>query len=479
MNATKFTFYTSLCSFLLLPQISFGAEIKLDKDKSVSTELSIYNNNLGFVKDTRKIELPSGKSIIAFEGVASRIKPETAMLQGQDITVIEQNYDYNLLTAHNILEASVGKSVKTAMTDPETGKDVFDTAEIITFNHGSPVLKFSYGYETNFPGRIIYNELPSNLRTQPTLLIHVDTKQAGFQDLELAYLTNGISWKTDYIAEITSPNELTLNGMVTLQNNSGTDYKDAKVQLIAGSINQISSQPIAPRNMMLAKSAAFDSVAAEGAAAPTREAISDYYLYNLPIATTIKDQQTKQINLMSKTGVKFRKEYKFFSPLYLNLYGNASNFENLNPNVIFRLANNTDSNLGEPLPGGIIRLYQKDKGGNLQFIGESNLKHTAVNKDIELNTGTAFDVSAEGKITKNETLGKNIREYGVEINFTNNKDETVEVVFEQNFGNTVSLLSENIRSEKKSANTKVWRFNVDPNSKQDLTFSVRITGNQN
>ena len=182
---------------------------------------------------------------------------------------------------------------------------------------------------------------------------------------------------------------------------------------------------------------------------------------------------------MSKTGVKFRKEYKFFSPLYLNLYGNASNFENLNPNVIFRLANNTDSNLGEPLPGGIIRLYQKDKGGNLQFIGESNLKHTAVNKDIELNTGTAFDVSAEGKITKNETLGKNIREYGVEINFTNNKDETVEVVFEQNFGNTVSLLSENIRSEKKSANTKVWRFNVDPNSKQDLTFSVRITGNQN
>lgn len=125
------------------------------------------------------------------------------MLQGKGITVLEQNYDYNLLTPANILEESVGETVKTAVTDPETGKDIFDTAEIVTSNYGSPVLKFSYGYETKFPGRIIYNRLPDNLRTQPTLVISLNNKQTGNQDLELAYLTNGISWKTDYIAEIT------------------------------------------------------------------------------------------------------------------------------------------------------------------------------------------------------------------------------------------------------------------------------------
>ena len=479
MKKYRLVLCTALCSLVLSASSAFSSEVKIGGDKNVETALSIYNNNLAFVKDTRRIELPAGKSVIAFEGVASRIKAETAMLQGKGITVLEQNYDYNLLTPANILEESVGETVKTAVTDPETGKDIFDTAEIITSNYGSPVLKFSYGYETKFPGRIIYNQLPDNLRTQPTLVISLDNKQAGSQDLELAYLTNGISWKTDYIAEITNKNELTLNGWVTLQNNSGTNYKDAKVQLIAGNINQINPIPaVQPRNMMLAKGMALDAVAVENAAVPSREALSDYYLYTLPNATTIKDKQTKQVNLMTKNQVKFSKEYKLVSPFYLSLYTNSDEFTRENPNVIFKIANNTDSHLGEPLPGGIIRLYQNDKNGNLQFIGENKIEHTAVNEKIELETGKAFDITASGKITQNETLGKNIREFAVEVKFENAKDETSEIVFEQNFRNTVSLLSENIRSESKNANTRIWRFNLEPHSDQTLTFSVRISGKQ-
>lgn len=479
MSSKQFTFCTALCSVFLVTFQAVSSEIKVDSDKTINTELSIYNNNLGFVKDTRKIELPSGQSIIAFEGVASQIKPETAMLQGRGITVLEQNYDYDLLTASNILEASVGQKVKTAVTNPETGQDIFNTAEIVTSNYGSPVLKFDYGYETNFPGRIIYNNLPDNLRTQPTLVINLENKQAGSQDLELAYLTNGISWKADYIAEITGKDELTLNGWVTLQNNSGTDYKNAKVRLISGSINQVSPQPVAPRNMMLAKAAAYDSVAAEGAAAPAREVLSDYYLYTLPNSTTIKDKQTKQVNLMTKDGVKFRKEYKLISPLYLNLYGNSDNFERQHPEVIFKLSNNSESNLGEPLPGGIIRLYQNDNSGNLQFIGESNIGQTPVNEDIELRTGRAFDITVAGRITKNESLGQKLREFGVSVNFENTKDEPAEIIFEQSFGNTGTLISENIKSEAKNANTRSWRFTLEPNSKQNLNFSIRISGNQN
>ena len=479
MTSRQLAFYTSLCSMFFISSQAVSSEIKIDSDKTISTELSIYNNNLGFVKDTRKIELPIGKSVIAFEGVASQIKPETAMLQGQGITVLEQNYDYNLLTANNILEASVGQTVKTAVTNPETGQDTFDTAEIITSNHGSPVLKFSYGYETRFPGRIIYNELPANLRTQPTLVINLNSQQAGSQNLELAYLTNGISWKTDYIAEITGKNELTLNGWVTLQNNSGTDYKDAKVQLISGSINQVNPLPIAPRNMMLAKAATFDTLSAEGASAPTREVLSDYYLYTLPNATTIKDKQTKQVNLMTKDGVKFRKEYKLISPLYLNLYSGSDNFERQHPEVIFKLTNNKETNLGEPLPGGVIRLYQNDNSGNLQFIGESNIGHTPVNEEIELTTGQAFDITVDGRITKNEALGQKLREFAVTVNFENTKDEPAEIVFEQNFSNTGTLIAENIKSEAKNANTRVWRFTLEPKSQQNLNFSIRITGSKN
>lgn len=478
MKKYRLVLCTALCSLVLSASPAFSSEVKIGGDKNVETVLSIYNNNLAFVKDTRRIELPAGKSVIAFEGVASRIKAETAMLLGKDITVLEQNYDYNLLTPANILEESVGETVKTAVTDPETGKDIFDTAEIVTSNYGSPVLKFSYGYETKFPGRIIYNRLPDNLRTQPTLVISLNNKQTGNQDLELAYLTNGISWKTDYIAEITGKNELTLNGWVTLQNNSGTDYKDAKVQLIAGNINQINPAPdIQPRNMMLAKGMA-DAVAVESTAVPSREALSDYYLYTLPNTTTIKDKQTKQVNLMTKNQVKFSKEYKLISPFYLNLYTNSDEFTRENPNVIFKIANNADSHLGEPLPGGIIRLYQNDKSGNLQFIGENKIEHTAVNEKIELETGKAFDITVSGKITKNEPLGKDIREFAVEVKFENAKDEISEIVFEQDFGNTVSLLSENIRSESKNANTRVWRFNLEPHSDQTLTFSVRISGKQ-
>ena len=476
MTSKKLAFYTSLCSIFFISSQAVSSEIKIDSDKTISTELSIYNNNLGFVKDTRKIELPIGKSVIAFEGVASQIKPETAMLQGQGITVLEQNYDYNLLTANNILEASVGQTVKTAVTNPETGQDTFDTAEIITSNHGAPVLKFSYGYETRFPGRIIYNELPANLRTQPTLVINLNSQQAGSQNLELAYLTNGISWKTDYIAEITGKNELTLNGWVTLQNNSGTDYKDTKVQLIAGSLDQVNSQPKAARNML---DTFTDTLSAISEAAPTREVLSDYYLYTLPNATTIKDKQTKQVNLMTKDGVKFRKEYKLISPLYLNLYSGSDNFERQHPEVIFKLTNNKETNLGEPLPGGVIRLYQNDNSGNLQFIGESNIGHTPVNEEIELTTGQAFDITVDGRITKNEALGQKLREFAVTVNFENTKDEPAEIVFEQNFSNTGTLIAENIKSEAKNANTRVWRFILEPKSQQNLNFSIRIAGSKN
>lgn len=465
-------------SLFFLPRIPFAAEneILLTDKQNTGMSLSIYNNSLAFIRDTRKLELPAGRSLIAFEGVARQIKPETAMLSGPALRVIEQNYDYNLLNSYNLLNASAGQKVKTAITNPETGQDIFNSAIVLNSNSGAPVLQFPYGIETNFPGRIIYEKLPEGLRTKPTLVIDVENSRAGPQDIELAYLTNGISWKADYIAEINSSDKLNLNGWVTLNNQSGTDYKDAQVQLIAGSVNQVfTPMPRAVNAGIMMKAAAFDGAVAESSSAPAREAIGDYYMYTLPFKTTIKDKQSKQVSLMTKPDVTYGKEYRLISPLYIGLGSSLDEFEKQNPSVIFKITNSKTSNLGEPLPAGTLRMYEKDSSGNLQFIGESSFARTAAGEKIELSTGSAFDIWAKGKITQSQNIAKNTREISAEISFENAKSENAEMVFVQNFGNQYQILEESLTGTEKNSRTREWKFTLKPGEKQVLTFKIRVT----
>ena len=198
--------------------------------------------------------LEKGSSSVAFVGVADQIKPETAMLSGSGVTVTEQNYNYNLLTPYNILNESVGQTVKTALYNEQTGQTVFNSAKIIDSNNGRPILQFDYGIETDFPGRIVYEKLPENLTARPTLDISLNNKTAGTKKLGLAYLTSGISWKADYVAEVNGSNTLALNGWITLNNQSGTTYENAAVQLIAGSVNEV-QPPVMPRMYGLAMKA--------------------------------------------------------------------------------------------------------------------------------------------------------------------------------------------------------------------------------
>ena len=186
--------------------------IILDNADNSQVAVSIYNNDLAFVRDSRTAELAAGRNSVAFKGVAEKIMPETAMLVGNGIKVIEQNYNYNLLTPVNIINESVGKTVKTALYNEKTGTTSFDEAKILDSNYGNPILQFSYGIETHFPGRLIFDSLPENLTSRPTMTAELDARAAGNNKLELAYLTRGISWKADYVAEITGEDNLNLNG---------------------------------------------------------------------------------------------------------------------------------------------------------------------------------------------------------------------------------------------------------------------------
>jgi len=471
MKKKSLLLYTTLCSVLTW-NISNAEEIKIPQEQNTKLYLSIYNNNLGFIKDTRKVDLNSGISTIAFEGVSEKMKAETAMLNGAGINVLEQNYDYAVLTPASILEASVGQKVRIATTNPQTGEDILTPAEIVATNNGKPILKFSHGYETLTDGRIIYNSLPTNLRTQPTLVITLNNNIAENKEIELAYLTQGLNWKADYVAEIISENELNFNGLVTLNNNSGTDYNNAHIQLIAGDVNHNVMQPKLMRSvnaLNMADSATF------GIGEPTQERISDYHMYTLPNTTSIINKQVKQVNLMNRENIKFAKEYKFTSPLSLSLRYSSSYFEKESPQVVFEILNEKTSGLGEPLPAGMVRLYKKDSNGNLQFIGEDNINHTPEQEKIKLDTGSAFDITIDGKITDSKKISNNIYTHDAEITFKNSSEHAVEVAFAQTFNYKHELISESNTSSLSNANRRVWKINIAPNSQSILTFSVKVS----
>lgn len=470
-----------LTTSLLMSGSLRAAEVEtlINSDATQNVQLSIYNDNLAFVRDTRKVNLSEGENKIAFEGVSSQIRPETAMLWGANVKVLEQNYDYNLMTPDNILSNSVGKQVKTALYNEKSGETIFDTAQIIDAStYGRPVLKFAYGIETNFPGRIIFEDIPEGLRNKPTLVVDLKSDSAQKdKELELAYLTSGLSWKADYVATLKKDDSLSLNGWVTLQNNSGVDYQNAQVQLIAGQIRQVA--PAAPRMLNTARYKAAAGMAmdamVESASMPAQEALSDYYLYTLPENTTLKNQQTKQVSLMSKNKVKYTKEYKLYSPLYLGYGLKDVEFEKANPQVVYILHNTQAGGLGEAMPKGTIRFFEKDKNGQMQFIGESNLNQLAVGEKTELSLGSSSDIYASGKTTGGTKISEDINETSAEITFNNAKSEAVEVEFSQNFGGiSWDMITESLKSEKKNISTAVWKVKIPANGTETLRFKVRL-----
>jgi len=477
---------------LFLFSMPVMAQETLEKPVSKNIEISIYNNNLALVKDLRKTSLKEGLNNVAFEGVASSIKPESVIILGDEIHVLEQNYDYALLTPYNIAEKSVGQTVKTLRINPATGKQVLDEAKLISYQNGEPILEFAYGIETNFDGRLVFEKMPESLMQKPTLAAKISSRGSGSKELTLAYLTNGISWKTNYVASIIDENTLDLAGWVSINNNSGVSYENAKVQLIAGQVNEVQNHQRASRGMLVkaANFAVAGEMETDGAMSVTPESFSAYQLYTLPNRTTINNNQTKQISLIEKSDVKYQKEGRVRSSLYFD--GDyASNFEKVHPAVYYLLTNDEASNLGIPLPQGVFRFYENDSKGNMQFIGENTILETAKGEEIELELGKMFDVFLNGKVShvrkvSEEVISdeggkcprlKIVRAYDVQVVFTNGSNKETFVVFKQPLSGRTQILNENIKGDvsDKNANEYQWRILLAADSAQTLTFTAQTT----
>src|SRR5437762_2323980 len=271
-----------------------------------SVAITIYNENLALVKDTRRVTLEAGPNRLALREVSGRMRPETASLRSLThpgaLTLVEQNFDFDLLTPAKLLEKYVGRTVRVVKTHPTTGAESVETATVLAASNGV-VLRIGDRIETGPPGRIVYDGVPANLRDRPTLVTELLSARAGAQTLELSYLSGGLSWKADYVAELNGADSaLDLNGWVTLTNTSGTAYPSAKLQLVAGDVNRVRDE-LRQAAGLAARTAKAGAPASEMA----QESLFEYHLYTLQRPTTIADNQTKQVALLSAGGVPVAK----------------------------------------------------------------------------------------------------------------------------------------------------------------------------
>ena len=431
--------------------------------------VTIYNQDLALVRDVRTLTLSAGENDIAFVDVSGHIQPQTALLKSASgkLDVLEQNFDFDLLTPAKLLEKSVGRTVRVIVTNPETGKETVEQATVLSVADGV-VLQIGDRIETSPPGRIVFAEIPPDLRSRPTLITKIASDTAGKLPVELDYLTGGLSWSADYVAEL-SPDEhsIELKGWVTLTNTSGTTYRNALLQLVAGNVNRVQSALQDQRQKTV-------DMLEEAKPAPMQEqALFEYHLYTLGRPTTIADNQTKQVELLTGHGIPVTKEYRFenVAESFNEQMGEAPR---VNATVRLSFINDEKSRLGIALPGGIVRVYKADNAGQAIFVGEDSIDHTPKNETVKLALGQAFDVTARGKQTDFQDLGSDLYESAYEIEFKNAKSQPVTVTLAESMPGDWKMIRESQVHEKPDASTALWHITIPAEGSAKLTYRVRV-----
>ena len=454
------------------------------RDEIVSTvadqkemAVTIYNNNLALIKDARRVRLERDFNKLAWRGVSAQMRPETAQLRNlassSGFRLLEQNFDFDLLTPEKLLEKYLGKEVIVIRTHPTTGAESREPATVLATN-GGVVLRFSDRIETGIPGRLAFSSVPENLRDTPTLVVSLINPAAGEQNLELTYLSQGLSWRADYVAELNARDDrLDLNGWVTLTNQSGASYPDAKLQLVAGDLNVVLPEPpAAPRPEMTMRAKMAD------VAQMKQESLFEYHLYTLQRPTTLAENQTKQVALMSASNIPVQKEFVLqgASHYYSGQYSEIGQKMKIGVFVEFQ---NKGEGLGIPLPKGVIRVYKKDTQGTVQFVGEDQIDHTPKDESIRMKLGEAFDLTADRKQTDFQKLAGSGRynylfETAYQIVLKNAKKEAVTVIVREPMPGDWTMVSESLAHTKTASGVAEWAVKVPAESKTTLTYRVRV-----
>lgn len=447
--------------FVTAPMLVATAALAQDNvDRSAQGEVAvtIYNNNLALVQDVRQITVPSGRSRQEFPDVSAQIRPETVTLAGAGLGVVEQNFDYDLLSPDKLMEKAVGKIVTIVRTNPATGAETREQARVLAAN-GGIVLQIGQRIEVlrddGLPVRVVFDRVPENLRARPTLSVTVDATREGPVSARLSYLTPGLGWTSDYVALFDEvKNAIDMQGWVTLTNNTGTSFADAKTLLVAGAIG-------GGQNRFAALS---DSLEAAGTESGTRERLGDFYLYPLAQRTTIANAQQKQVSFLDVKGAPARKAYEF-----VNSWLGASDVPQSATTAI-KFSTSRDGGLGDQLPAGTIRVYLRDARGEPQFIGETRIDHTPMGSAMALRIGEAFDVKVKTIVEERTRLSNRRWQTRMRYTVTNARPAPVVVDLAQSglYGD-VRIAAQSITGERVSADRIEWKVSVPANGTTDVT----------
>ncbi|MEJ7927028.1 DUF4139 domain-containing protein [Sphingobium sp. AN641] len=461
---------TRACLLLLAMSwpVAVPAQGPLSPSAQGDVSVTIYNDDLALVQDVRQIAISSGVTRIEFPDVSARIRPETLSFAADDAAIVEQNFDFDLLSPSKLMEKAVGRIITIVRTNPATGAEAREQAKVLAVNGGT-VLQIGERIEVlrddGLPVRVIFDKVPPNLRARPTLSVTVDSGRSGTRAAAIRYLTPGLGWSADYVASFDAKaGRIDVQGWVTLTNGSGASYDNARTLLVAGSVAQQGQPdyrgyrpPPPPRGIRSA-----------GTESAPRERLGDYYLYPLAARTTIADRQTKQVSFLDAQGVPATAGYEYRNDRLV------SQEEPQSARSVVRFSTTArGGGLGDALPAGTVRFYMKDAAGAAQFIGENRVDHTPMGSSLSLATGDAFDVKVKPVVEKREQLSADRWRTAMRYDFTNARPEAVTVDLVQAgldfYHQDTRIVTESQTSTRLNSNSALWSVTVPANGSATLT----------
>ncbi len=432
---------------------------------------------MALVRDVRQLTLPSGGFSLKFEDVAASINPATvhfrSLSEPSRLSVVEQNYEYDLLDPSKLLQKYVGKEITLVHSETENNSTKWvETKALLLADNNGPVWKIGDEIVTGMPVESYrFPDLPENLYSKPTLVWLLENSGAKAQRVEASYLTNNMSWNADYVLTVSRDDKAAdLDGWVTLNNNSGTGYKNAKLQLVAGELHRV--QPSAEA---FQAGVGLATKAAKAVPQFEQESFSEYHLYSLERRTSIADKESKQISLLNASAIPVEKFLLVEGQTYF--YRASQGIGNPIPQTVkvnYRFKNDQKSGLGIPLPAGTFRVYQADSKGGIQLVGEDRINHTPKDENVKIYVGDAFDVVCERKETDFRKIADRVYEFEYEITLRNHKDSGVNVEVREPIGGDWEIQKSNFKWTKLDATTVGFTIPVAKDGSETLDYRVRV-----
>jgi hypothetical protein len=446
-------------------------------DDQSELAITVYNSDIALIRDVRQLQLARGTGNLRFMDIAATVNPATvhfrSLTEPSRVSVLEQNYEYDLLEPDKLLRKYVGRDVTLVRSRQEDGSTIQEevTARLLSYNN-APVWRIGNEIVTGMHAdHIRFPELPETLFSRPTLIWTVENEGAARHRVEASYLAGKLAWNADYVLTVARDDKAAdVNGWVTLSNNSGTAFRNAKLQLVAGDLNRV--------RQAMNKMVAMEADMARAAAAPpmAQESFSDYHLYTLGRKTSINNSQTKQVSMLEGSGVPIQKRYIVEGQhMYYRNPGHPGSPIKDVVQVFYQFKNEEKGGLGMPMPAGTVRVYQEDSKGAVQFVGEDRINHTPKDETLNIKIGNAFDVVCERKQTDFEKISSGVYEVGYEITLRNHKAVPVTVEVNEPVGGTWRMLQSSHEHTRTAAWAAQFHVPVPVDGETVLKYRVRVT----